>query len=63
MRNKRWTGALWRLEYLKENYPEYTEMERVDAALERIQMKIDERAAEIEKLMKQAQEKAAQQKS
>jgi len=63
MRNKRWTGAQWRLQYLKENYPEYTEMERVDAALERIQLKMDERAAEIQKLMEQAQQKAAKQKS
>ena len=30
-RNKRWHGALWRLEYLKENYPDYPDMQRVEA--------------------------------
>ncbi len=30
-KNRRWHGALWRLEYLKENYPEYPDMQRVDA--------------------------------
>jgi outer membrane protein assembly factor BamD len=30
-KNRRWHGALWRLEYLKENYPEYADMQRVDA--------------------------------
>jgi len=63
MRNKRWAGAQWRLEYLKENYPEYTRMDRVDEAMERILLKIGERAAEIKKLMEEAQEKAAKRKS
>jgi outer membrane protein assembly factor BamD len=30
-KNRRWHGALWRLEYLKVNYPDYPDMERVDA--------------------------------
>jgi outer membrane protein assembly factor BamD len=63
MRNKRWTGALWRLEYLKEFYPEYEKMDRVDSALERIQMKISEREAIIKKLMEEAEQKAAKRKS
>jgi len=32
-RNKRWRGVEARLEYLKEQYPEYTEMAQVDEAL------------------------------
>lgn len=43
-RNRRWRGALWRLQYLKEKYPDYSKMDEVDtmiadleADLERIQ--------------------------
>ena len=41
-RNKRWHGALWRLEYLKESYPEYSKMEEVNSMLDRIESKISE---------------------
>ncbi len=61
-RNKRWLGAKWRLEYLKENYPEYENMDRVNEELERVQSKLSEREEEIKKLMEEAQQKAAAQR-
>jgi outer membrane protein assembly factor BamD len=41
-RNKRWHGALWRLEYLRENYPEFSRMEEVNSMVDRIESKISE---------------------
>lgn len=32
-RNKRWRGVKWRLEYLKETYPDYEKMDQVDELL------------------------------
>ncbi len=56
-RNKYWTGALWRLEYLKENYPEFPRMDEVDSELERVQTKIAEYEERVKKLMREAQQK------
>lgn len=39
-RNKRWHGALWRLEYLKENYPEYSKMDDVNSMIETTESRI-----------------------
>ena len=61
-RNKRWLGAKWRLEYLKENYPEYENMDRVNAELDRVESKLSEREEQIKKLMEEAQQKAAAQR-
>lgn len=61
-KNKRWLGAKWRLEYLKENYPEYKDMDRVNEELDRVQSKLSEREEEIKKLMEEAQQKAAEQR-
>ena len=41
-RNKRWRAVVWRLEYLKENYPEYPRMDEVDVTLALAQQKLDE---------------------
>jgi outer membrane protein assembly factor BamD len=61
-KNKRWLGAKWRLEYLRENYPEYKNMDRVNQELDRVQSKLSEREDEIRKLMEEAQQKAAEQR-
>ena len=61
-RNKRWLGAKWRLEYLKENYPEYKNMDRVNEELDRVQSKLSAREEEIKKLMEEAQQRAAEQR-
>lgn len=54
-RNRRWHGALWRLEYLKENYPEFSKMEAVDSMAEGAQKKIDEVQETYQKLIEQRQ--------
>jgi outer membrane protein assembly factor BamD (BamD/ComL family) len=61
-KNKRWLGAQWRLEYLKENYPEYKNIDQVNEELDRVQSKLSEREEEIKKLMEEAQQKAAAQR-
>jgi outer membrane protein assembly factor BamD len=50
-RNKRWHGALWRLEYLKENYPDYSKMDEVDSMFEGAQNKITEIEETFRKLL------------
>lgn len=49
-RNKRWRGALWRLEYLKENFPEYSDMEAVDGLIADVQGVLTARQSEIEEM-------------
>lgn len=49
-RNKRWIGTLWRLEYLKENYPNYPRMEEVDALQKKAQDGWDRIKEEIAKI-------------
>ena len=51
-RNRRWRGALWRLEYLVETYPEYSKMDQVQALLVEVQKRLEEREALIEELKK-----------
>ena len=41
-RNRRWRGVKLRLEYLKENYPEFDRMDEVDAMLARADEKLQE---------------------
>jgi outer membrane protein assembly factor BamD len=55
-RNKRWHGALWRLEYLKENYPEYSKIDDANSMIERVESKI----AEIEETYKNLLEERRQ---
>jgi outer membrane protein assembly factor BamD len=54
-RNRRWQGALWRLEYLKENYPEYSRMDAVDSMMENAQNSIDEIQQTYKKLLEERQ--------
>jgi len=53
-RNGAWTGVTWRLEYLKEQYPDYPRMDQVDELLERARTEVKRR----EELVRQAMEKA-----
>jgi len=61
VRNKRWRGAQWRLEYLKQNYPEYSGIEHVDEELQKIESKITEQEEKFKKYMEERQQKAAKQ--
>jgi len=50
-RNKRWIGAKWRLEYIQENYPEYTKIELVNERISAIQTKLDASEARYKELI------------
>jgi len=52
-RNKRWQGALWRLEYLQENYPEYSKIEEVNSQVDQINTKIAEIGETYKKLLEE----------
>jgi len=54
-RNKMWAGARSRLEYLKENYPDYAQMEEVDAMLESINSAITDLEAAFKARMEMQQ--------
>jgi outer membrane protein assembly factor BamD len=49
-RNKRWRGTLWRLEYLKTNYPGYPNMDAVDELMAKAQGELSARQTEIEEM-------------
>jgi len=52
-RNKRWPGALARLKYLKENYPDYSKMDTANDLMEKSQKKIDEVTETYRKIMEE----------
>lgn len=52
-RNKRWQGALWRLEYLKENYPEYSKMDAVNSMVDQVNSKMAELEETYRKLLEE----------
>jgi outer membrane protein assembly factor BamD len=56
-RNKRWNGAKWRLEYIQENYPDYTKIEQVNDRFSAVQTKLDEREARFKKLLEERTKK------
>ncbi len=56
-RNKRWIGAKWRLEYIVENYPDYTKIEQVNVRISTIQFKLDESEARYKKLIEERTKK------
>jgi outer membrane protein assembly factor BamD len=56
-RNKRWVGAKWRLEYIQENYPQYSKIEQVNERVFDIQTRLDEAQARIKKLIEERTKK------
>jgi outer membrane protein assembly factor BamD len=56
-RNKRWIGAKWRLEYILENYPDYSKIEQVNERISTIQSKLDEAEARYKKLIEERTKK------
>jgi len=56
-RNKRWIGAKWRLEYIQENYQDYTKIEHVNERISAIQTKLDEAEARYKKLIEERTKK------
>ncbi len=57
-RNKRYRATLWRLEYLKENYPDYKRMDEVDALLVTANDELDTVNRRIEAMMEERRLKA-----
>lgn len=66
-RNKRYRATIWRLEYLKEHYPEYSRMDEVDALMQQANEGIEEVTRRIEEMVaeqrRKAEEKAAKLKT
>ncbi len=56
-RNKRWLGTQWRLEYLKEHYPDYPRMEEVDALLATARKEVEKRREIAEEMVEKEREK------
>ncbi len=57
-RNKRWLAARWRVEYLKEHYPDFERMDEADALLERVQRELTDAQEHFRKMMEEKQRKA-----
>jgi outer membrane protein assembly factor BamD len=56
-RNKRLIGAQWRLEYIQENYPDYSKIDQVNERISEIQSKLDEAEARYKKLIEERTKK------
>lgn len=57
-RNKRWMAAQWRVEYLKEQYPDFKRMDEADALLEKVQGELEEAQEYFRKMIEEKQQKA-----
>jgi outer membrane protein assembly factor BamD len=61
-KNKRYEGALWRFEYIRENFPNYSKIDTVNAKISELESLIEKRDAawkkRIEELKKKAEDKA-----
>lgn len=59
-RNKYYLGAMWRLEYIQENYPNYSQIALVDEQIGSLKSLIDEREAawkkQLEELKKESED-------
>ena len=52
-KNKRFEGALWRFEYIQENYPEYSKIDVVNSKITELEKLIEERNAEWKKRLEE----------
>ncbi len=59
-RNKRWVGALWRLQYLRDNYPDSARIEEAETRITEIERRIAEQQATFERLLEERKEPAEQ---
>lgn len=59
-RNRAYQGALQRLEYLRENYPDYSKMDQVVELEAEVTAEIEKREAEFERLLEKARERQAE---
>ena len=60
MRNKRYLGALWRLEYIRENYPNYTQFDTVNEKITEMETALEDRESawkkQLEELKKESED-------
>jgi len=56
-RNKRYLGALWRLEYIRANYPNYSQIELVGTQITELETVIEEQDAAWKKRLEALQKK------
>ncbi|MBL3677620.1 MAG: outer membrane protein assembly factor BamD [Alphaproteobacteria bacterium] len=59
-RNQRWLAVQWRLEYLRENYPDYSKMEDVDVLYATAGDEIESARQKFDELMRQRLQKRAE---
>lgn len=59
-RNKRWVGALWRLQYLRENYPDSSRIEETEARIAEIETRMAERQAAFDKMLEERKKSVEQ---
>ena len=52
-KNKRFVGALWRFQYIQENYPEFSKIDVVNAKITELEKIIEERDAEWKKRLEE----------
>ena len=52
-KNKRYTGALWRFEYISETYPNFSKIDTVNAKISELKSIIEEREAEWKKYLEE----------
>ncbi|MCK5377917.1 MAG: outer membrane protein assembly factor BamD [Acidobacteria bacterium] len=57
-RNKRWLAARWRLEYLKEHYPDFGRMAEADALLEKVHEALTDAQEHFRKMIEEKKRKA-----
>ncbi len=50
-RNKRTRGALWRYQYLAENYPDYSRIDEVESRISALEESLAEREREFQKIL------------
>jgi outer membrane protein assembly factor BamD len=56
-RNKRYEGALWRFEYIRENFPNYSKIDAVNAKISELESLIEERDAAWKKRLEELKKK------
>jgi outer membrane protein assembly factor BamD len=60
MRNKRYLGALWRLEYIRENFPNYSQIDTVNEKIPEMETALEERESawkiQLEELKKESED-------
>jgi len=61
-RNKRWLAASWRIDFLRENYPDFERMDEADALYERVQTEITDAQEYLKQLIEEKQREAKKNK-